>query len=350
MLVKDLSPRPADRPPATVAAQTQGESPQQPPKLSHGVPAWLLSFTLHATLLIALGFLVRVSQRGALLEPGRGGGIVLARDVDGAAEYFGEGDDYAEATTTQSPQDGDATAAALPSGEAPPIDLAGALPNASEASRGAESGVSMPAAGSLTSSGGRPNRGQPGGDQTKTSIFGAEGIGNKFVYVFDRSASMDGYQGRPLRAAKSELSASLEDLDRIHQFQIIFYNDQPTVFNPQHPLPPQMLFGDEQTKRLAQKFVNGIVAAGGTRHMDALKLALAMHPDVIFFLTDAAEPQLSPSDLAAIRRQNNRVNATIHAIEFGAGPDQGGMNFLKRLALQNGGTRVYVDVTRLPTD
>jgi hypothetical protein len=160
---------------------------------------------------------------------------------------------------------------------------------------------------------------------------------------------MDGYQGRPLRAAKSELNASLDDLERIHQFQIIFYNDQPTVFNLQHPLPPTMLFGEEPTKRLAQKFVKGIVAAGGTRHMEAIQLALGMQPDVIFFLTDAAEPQLSPSDLAAIRRHNNRVGATIHAIEFGAGPDQGGMNFLKRLALQNHGSRVYVDVTRLPS-
>ena len=74
-----------------------------------------------------------------------------------------------------------------------------------------------------------------------------------------------------------------------------------------------------------------------------------MKPDVIFFLTDAAEPQLSSSQLEKIRQKNNRVGATIHAIEFGAGPNQGGVNFLMRLAGQNGGSHVYVDVTGLPS-
>ena len=61
---------------------------ERPPKLSHGLPAWLLSVMLHATMLVVLGFMVRVAHRGANLEPGRGGGIVLARDVDGAIAVF----------------------------------------------------------------------------------------------------------------------------------------------------------------------------------------------------------------------------------------------------------------------
>ncbi len=320
---------------------------KQPPKLARGLPAWLLSLVLHATLLIALGLLVRVAQRGAQLEPARGGGIVLAHDVDGQAEYYGERD----AAASNSPPDQEsstATSTALPSSEELPIDLAGALPSASTESAGTAMGDSLPTADGFTQGAGLPPRGSIGGNQARTSIFGAEGVGSKFVYVFDRSASMDGYQGRPLRAAKGELIASLEDLDKVHQFQIIFYNDRPTVFNPFHPQPPRMLFGDAQTKRRAQNFVRGIIAAGGTEHMEALKRALAMRPDVIFFLTDAAEPQLSPQQLAKIRQLNNRVGATIHAIEFGAGPSQGGMNFLVRLAKQNGGTHIYVDVTRLP--
>jgi hypothetical protein len=237
---------------------------------------------------------------------------------------------------------------ALPSSEDLPLDLLGSLPKSPEVSSGSEMGVSLPKADGLAKGMGLPARGALGGNPAKTSIFGAQGVGSKFVYVFDRSASMDGYQGRPLRAAKSELSASLSDLEKVHQFQIIFYNDSPTVFNPQYPQPPRMLFGEEQTKRLAQNFVRGIIAAGGTQHMEALNLALGMKPDVIFFLTDAAEPQLSAAELATIRSRNNRVGATIHAIEFGAGPNRGDINFLKRLASENGGSHVYVDVTRLP--
>jgi hypothetical protein len=72
-----------------------------------------------------------------------------------------------------------------------------------------------------------------------------------------------------------------------------------------------------------------------------------MGPDVIFFLTDAGEPQLTARELADLRRKN-RAESIINTIEFGAGPFQGGENFLMRLAQQNRGQHVYVDVTSLP--
>ncbi len=316
--------------------------------MSHALPAWLLSLMLHATLLVALGFMVRVTQRGGDLQPARGGGIVLARDVDGSSEYFGE-EDASASDRAQSQDTQQATQGALPSSQEMPVDLAGALPQQATSVSGNELGDALPSAAGFAT-GARPLGGRVGGNQAKTSIFGAEGVGNKFVYVFDRSASMDGFQGRPLVAAKAELIASLEDLDQVHQFQIIFYNDQPTVFNPFRPQPPRMLFGDSQTKRLAQNYVRGVIAAGGTRHLEALKLALGMNPDVIFFLTDADEPQLSPTQLEEIRQRNARVGAMINTIQFGAGPDQGGLNFLVRIANMNGGQHVYVDVTRLPAN
>lgn len=191
----------------------------------------------------------------------------------------------------------------------------------------------------------RPNSGQ-----VETSVFGSRGIGSKFVYLFDRSNSMNEFEGRPLAGAKRELLASLADLDRIHQFQIVFYNERPTVFNPDYPRGPHMLFGDAATKRRATEFVRRMDAGGGTRHMEALKLALGMRPDVIFLVTDAGEPQLTAKELAEILRRNERVGATINAIEFGVGPDRGGTNFLVRLAEQNHGQHVYVDVTQLPLD
>ncbi len=301
---------------------------------------------LHATLLVTLGFMVQVTQRGGDLEPARGGGIVLARDADGTAEYFGE-EDVASSSQSQTQQQQQTSEGAIPTADDMPVDLAGSLPQPISGNMGSDVADTLPSASGFAD-GARPSGGRVNGNQAKTSVFGAEGVGNKFVYVFDRSASMDGYQGRPLAAAKAELSASLEDLDKIHQFQIIFYNEQPSVFNPNRPQPPSMLFGDTQTKRLAQNYVRGIVAAGGTKHMEALKMALGMNPDVIFFLTDADEPQLSASELEEIRQRNARVGASINTIQFGAGLDQGGNNFLVRLAKMNGGHHVYVDVTRLP--
>jgi len=148
-----------------------------------------------------------------------------------------------------------------------------------------------------------------------------------------------------MNASRTELLKSLESLDSIHQFQIVFYNDKTAVFNPFRPRPPQLMFGTDENKQLAADFIRNIFPAGATRHLEALRLALGMQPDVIFFLTDAAEPQLTPSELAEIRSRN-RAGAVINTIEFGSGPFQGGDNFLIKLARQNGGEHVYVDVTR----
>src|SRR4051812_20424855 len=54
-------------------------------------------------------------------------------------------------------------------------------------------------------------------DYARTKIFGLEAQGTKFAYVFDRSGSMAENHSRPLRAAKAELLASLNDLDERQQ-------------------------------------------------------------------------------------------------------------------------------------
>jgi hypothetical protein len=73
-----------------------------------------------------------------------------------------------------------------------------------------------------------------GGDRSipkvKTTVFGIEGEGTRFLYVFDRSESMLGYGGAPLKRAKAELLESLKSLGPVHQFQIVFYNDSPLPF------------------------------------------------------------------------------------------------------------------------
>ncbi len=186
-----------------------------------------------------------------------------------------------------------------------------------------------------------PPTGAHGPLATETQLFGVRSRGAKFVYVFDRSASME---GSPLSAAKRELNASLNHLDRVHQFQIIFYNQEPQLMPEFRASSPRMVFADEQGKRLAASFIGGIFADGGTEHLRSLKMALALRPDVIFFLTDASEPQMRPDELAAVRRLNQGTR--INTIEFGVGEPKVAINFLHRLADENGGQHAYIDVQR----
>jgi hypothetical protein len=291
-----------------------------------------------------LALIARPPQRGVPGEPDRTGGIVLVPSNRGEADYFAETSGNARETIEAGGGD-DALGDALSGGVAAP-ELSSDLPGLPDGqSSRAGSGAGLPNAAGLANGPG-PSR-KLGGGKTQTSVFGVTGTGNRFVYVFDRSASMAGFQGRPLAAAKAELRASLADLDGLNQFQIIFYNDRATLLNPFHPLPPRVLFATDANRRSAEQFIERTVADGATRHMEALRMAIAMAPDVIFFLTDAADPQLTAAELARVRRLNERAGATIHAIEFGAGPFSGRRNFLVALAEQNRGQHTYVDVTQL---
>jgi hypothetical protein len=229
-------------------------------------------------------------------------------------------------------------------GDGPRVDLASMLPAAGVSLGG--SGLDGGGIGSARGAGNsnRPSRGVAGG-QARTGVFGVEGEGSKFVYVFDRSGSMDGHGGAPIAAAKSQLIASLRDLGPTHQFQIIFYNERPLIFNPSGT-PGKLIFANPQNVNQATRFIEATPADGATEHEEALSLALRMGPDVIFFLTDADEPRLSIDQLDRLGRMNR--GSMINTIEFGYGPPLESNNFLVQLAQRNGGKHVYVDISRLP--
>jgi len=309
------------------------------------VPAWLMSLVLHATLVLALALTLEVAPRGGPVEQTASGGIVLVKHSDGHREYFDGGDESSVPQQSPTVASEKMSATALPSTAELPVDLSGVLPSTGDLVGTGNVGGVLPNAGELTVGSG-PGR-APGGS-TKTQVFGVQGSGSKFIYVFDRSGSMGGHRKAPLRAAKSELIASLADLDKIHQFQIIFYNERPNIFNPSGSTP-RLIWGDQRGKTLAGRFVQSIVAAGGTRHMEALTMAVKLRPDVIFFLTDAKEPQMTEEQLQTIRRLNRHAEASINTIEFGYGAaDKTTENFLVRLARENHGQHVYVDISKLP--
>jgi hypothetical protein len=185
------------------------------------------------------------------------------------------------------------------------------------------------------------------GGKGRTSLFGLVGEGYKFVYVFDRSGSMGGEGRQSLRAVKAELIRSLTPLGSVHQFQIVFYNERPVVFNPTGT-PGRLAFATEENKQRAIRFLDSITAVGGTAHEDALRLAIRLHPDVIFFLTDGDDPKLTPGQLAKIRRL--AAGIIINAVEFGPGPKRAGTSFLEDLARQNGGKYVYIDISKYKAD
>ncbi|MGY8769018.1 MAG: hypothetical protein ACKVH8_11420 [Pirellulales bacterium] len=310
------------------------------------IPAWALSLLLHTSLVIALALTVQEVNRDAPGgEPDRNGSIVLSKQTGEKTEYFdGSGNEStSKAEQTDSTSPSESIESSLPAVDASPTELGALLPSDGGGSlSGDQEGVGLPGTGELTTGGENTRPGS--GEKGSTTIFGVEGTGNKFVYVFDRSGSMEGFGGRPLAAAKSELIGSLSDLEETHQFSIVFYNENQRIFDTGDGRR-KLVFANPQGKLLAERFVRSVIANGGTQHLPALQLALDMQPDVIFFLTDADHPELFPHELERVRRTNK--GAVIHTIEFGFGPFSGKRNFLVKLADQNDGKHIYIDISKL---
>lgn len=294
-----------------------------------------MSFLFHTVLFVLIFLALHSFPRGSGQLVNRTGGIVLVDISSESTEYLSEGDvesSPAESTADQSPPPLSATQERPP--ELPGLAIgenstAGAGEALAEMLPGAESLVDVPT-GSV----------QLGGKVT-TEVFGVTGTGSRFVYVFDRSQSMMGYQARPLIAAKQALLKSLESLGSNHQFQIIFYNDGVRILN--HDAMGTLYFATDENKSAAHDFIASIQGQRGTDHIKALKQAFRFGPDVIFFLTDA-EGGFTKAELNLVS-ELNRSAAIINAIEFGE--RRGSDRSLEQLAIDSGGQYVFKNIRTL---
>ncbi|WDQ14584.1 VWA domain-containing protein [Rhodopirellula sp. P2] len=260
-----------------------------------------------------------------------------------------------DSTDAEQSQSTASAASAPPAGFVPPVDLDGLFAELTRRGVAAGESEGTGVEGVLRFGDGKTadqlgtgelvpgtTRAGEGAGQTTTSVFGVSGSGSAFVYVFDHSESMSASGGKPLRAAKQELIRSLQTLSERQQFQVIFYNDRPKAFSPDGQTSG-LVWGEEGNRQRAEAFVQRTVAIGGTEHQLALRMALRLAPDAIFFLTDASIQTMSAEQMADIRRRAEQTGTVIHAIQFGSGPEPAN-SFMKEIARQNRGGYRYLDV------
>jgi hypothetical protein len=220
----------------------------------------------------------------------------------------------------------------------PPEDLKRALPGPQTTGLGLIPGLG---AGGGGGAGGGSGGGVGRGTGPGTEFFGAKEHGRSFAYVIDCSGSMSAMGA--LSVAKRELLASLNVLPPDVRFSVIFYNDKPRVFtgpSGQEALMP----ATAGNKARVQTQLQTIVPEGGTDHMLALRAALALKPEVIFFLTDA--DWMSDNNVTEILGEAG--GSRIHTLEFAIGTDLGRETPLRRLATSTGATYRHINVTQFP--
>lgn len=178
------------------------------------------------------------------------------------------------------------------------------------------------------------------GDAT---FFTIQEKGKRLVFVIDRSGSM--IHDRAMAFAKQQLVRSLNGLSNNHQLQVIFYNEHPMVLTIDNASPQQFIRATPRNIEKVIQRISVIKPDGGTKHITALRAALKLQPDAIYFLTDAGS-ELDAGEINEVRRLN-RGKSRIHCIKFGKGADlERDNSFLKQIAAMTGGTYFYHDVQR----
>lgn len=161
-----------------------------------------------------------------------------------------------------------------------------------------------------------------------TNFGGVPVVARTVVFVIDRSASM-GQFGR-LDRAREQLAQCLRGLPATARFQVIAYHRQPEpiVIAGQRGLLPVTPTNVEA----AVAALDRLIPEGGTDHVAAIRAAMALQPEVIYFLTD--DDDLTADHVRELTRLN-RGRSCIHTLCFVAPV---GDSALPILAKQNRGT------------
>ncbi|HEY2841079.1 MAG TPA: hypothetical protein VGJ26_18130 [Pirellulales bacterium] len=349
----------------TAESKRTAEAPQSiAVMLFELAPSWLTSIVVHMLLVIALGLIVfNAPSRQAPIGFELGGG-------SGQGGFGGELEDSAGLAAYTA--DADATPVDVLAAPSVALQPMPGLPTVEIPNRGTQRELSDlfvkgairgPGDGFGTGEGSGKGIGRGvdgvgsgnGAASTRTQMFGVVEEASSFVYVFDRSDSMNSvlsyssegsnvFSITPLEAAKAELLRSLEDLTKQQRFQIVFYNNATSLFR-QTSESHHLLMANKANKQQAEDYVSAMPGAGGTYHQAALEIALKLHPDAIFLLTDGEEKD-DPT-LAELKqlRKLNRGRTRINVIHFCLKPRTG--STLEQLARENRGKHLSFLLTKL---
>jgi len=157
------------------------------------------------------------------------------------------------------------------------------------------------------------------------------------MFVVDKSGSMS---GKKIEQAKAALRFVLDNLREGDLFNIVAYDTNVESFRPELEK-----FNDE-TRKAALGYVEGLYAGGGTNIHGAMTAALSQlkdssRPNFVLFLTDGLPTvgEKSEAKIVAAAKSANGVRARV--LPFGVGYDVNS-RLLDRLARENFGMSEYV--------
>lgn len=178
------------------------------------------------------------------------------------------------------------------------------------------------------------------------------------VYVVDATGSM--LTTMPI--VKRELAASIERLTPVQRFQVMFFQNESALAAPHPDLDQsdralQLMRATTANKREVGAWIDGISANGRSTPIHALRMALALQPDVIFLLSSGdnitreggdaeRETRAILAELDALNpvdARTDRRRVPIKVLHF-LSPDASGL--LQAIAAAHGGRDGYKYISR----
>lgn len=175
------------------------------------------------------------------------------------------------------------------------------------------------------------NEGFVVGGSVGAEFFGIEARGNRFAYVVDLSASM---QGERLEILKSELVASINELDRGAKFFVVTYSNDAQVLDGR----TSWVSATDEYKLWARRQINQLQVLSSTEPRFAFRLLkrLGTSADAVFFLTDGNFDAQNAIEVMTIQRE---LGVPIHAITLDS---RTGEQVMRQIAEASDGTYRHV--------
>lgn len=161
----------------------------------------------------------------------------------------------------------------------------------------------------------------------------ARGV-KSIVYVVDRSGSMLDTFGH----VRGELRRSISGLRRSQKFHVIFFSSGEPVESP----PRKLVSAIEARKSEFFDFLQNVLPQGSTHPEAAMRRALALEPDLIYFLTDG---EFDWGLLGKLNEWNQSRRVRIYTIAFF---DAAGATLLEHIAREHKGEFRFVSEHDLP--
>jgi hypothetical protein len=172
------------------------------------------------------------------------------------------------------------------------------------------------------------------GNETAPSshFFGLGGNAFRIVFIVDGSGSLINEFGR-LRA---ELRKAIKELQPEQSFSVIFCNDH----NPR-PVSPNLLAATFFNKQKMFDWMDHFTPSGGTDPLPAWETAVAMQPQLIFFLADPSCFPDSKKIEALLKNAQVKRKMRINMIALD-GHDHVNETWFKKIATGSGGVYKYL--------